>query len=101
MAEIDVVVFAFDTARKLQLTNRAGERLLGRPHERLLGRNAEDLGLHACLDGDAPRILDLSFPGRSGRWELRRSVFRQGGAAHHLLVLSDVSRALREEERQA
>ena len=41
------------------------------------------------------------FPGGAGRWEIRRSVFRQGGAPHRLLVLADVSRPLREEERQA
>src|SRR5262249_14594109 len=35
------------------------------------------------------------------RWGLRRSSFRQGGLPHQLLVLSDLSRALREEERQA
>ncbi len=101
MAGIDVAVFAFDGERRLRLANRAGERLLAQPQERILGRNAAELGLDGCLREEAPRILDLSFPGRSGRWELRRSAFRQGGAAHHLVVLSDVSRTLREEERQA
>ena len=46
-------------------------------------------------------MLELTFPGASGRWEVRRGVFRQGGLPHQLLVLADVSRALREEERQA
>ena len=101
MAGIDVAVFAFDGERRLRLANRAGERLLAQPQERILGRGAAELGLDGCLREEAPRILDLSFPGRSGRWELRRSAFRQGGAAHHLVVLSDVSRTLREEERQA
>jgi signal transduction histidine kinase len=36
-----------------------------------------------------------------GRWEVRRGTFRQGGRPHQLLVLADVSRVLREEERQA
>src|SRR5205823_8917291 len=44
---------------------------------------------------------DAVFPGGSGRWEVRRSMFRQGGLPHQLLVLSDVSRALREEELKA
>jgi nitrogen fixation/metabolism regulation signal transduction histidine kinase len=108
MEEIDVVVFAFDGERRLRLANRAGERLLAQPVERLLGRGAGELGLEACLREDphlagdgAPLIVDLSFPGRTGRWEVRRSAFRQGGLVHRLLVLSDVSRALREEERQA
>ncbi|MEO6237712.1 MAG: ATP-binding protein, partial [Vicinamibacterales bacterium] len=41
------------------------------------------------------------FPGGVGRWEIRRSSFRQGGRPHELLVLSDLSQPLREEERQA
>jgi signal transduction histidine kinase len=32
---------------------------------------------------------------------MRRGSFRQGGSPHHLVVLTDLSRALREEERQA
>jgi signal transduction histidine kinase len=43
----------------------------------------------------------MSFPGGAGRWEVHRGVFRERGAPHQLLVLSDLSRALREEERQA
>src|SRR5262249_32864576 len=46
-------------------------------------------------------VLDVAFPGGSGRWEARRGTFRQGGAPHRLLVLANVSRALREEERLA
>ena len=101
MEEIDVAVFAFDGDDRLRLANRAGERLLARPIERLLGADAVELGLRDCLRADAEPILDLTFPGRTGRFEARRGTFRQGGLAHQLLVLSDVSRALREEERQA
>jgi nitrogen fixation/metabolism regulation signal transduction histidine kinase len=101
MEEIDVAVFAFDGDDRLRLANRAGERLLGRPVERLIGADASGLGLAGCLRADVAPILDLDFPGRTGRFEVRRGTFRQGGLSHRLLVLSDVSRALREEERQA
>jgi nitrogen fixation/metabolism regulation signal transduction histidine kinase len=101
MEEIDVVVFTFDSSEKLKLVNRAGERLLNRPAERLLGLTAADLGLRICLDGEPARTMELSFPGGSGRWGMRRGSFRQGGSPHHLVVLTDLSRALREEERQA
>jgi two-component system, NtrC family, nitrogen regulation sensor histidine kinase NtrY len=101
MEEIDVAVFAFDGEGRLRLANRAGERLLARPVEQLVGRRAEELGLGEALGGEATRTLEIAFPGASGRWEVRRGVFRQGGLPHQLLVLADVSRALREEERQA
>lgn len=101
MEEINLAVFAFDDARRLRLVNRAGERLLAQPSERLLGRTAAELGLLDCLQGEPTRTLQMTFPGGFGRWGMRRSQFRQGGMPHQLLVLADLSQALREEERQA
>jgi nitrogen fixation/metabolism regulation signal transduction histidine kinase len=101
MAEIDVAVFTFDEAKVLKFVNRAGTRLLNQPAERLLGRDAEEIGMSDCLEGEAPRVINTAFPGGAGRWEIRRSQFRQGGRPHELLVLSDLSQPLREEERQA
>lgn len=101
MEEIDVAVFALDEQQRLRLVNRAGERLLDRPAEALIGRPAGELGLAACLRGDLARTVDVVFPGGEGRWGLRRSSFRQHGRPHQLLVISDLSRTLREEERQA
>jgi two-component system nitrogen regulation sensor histidine kinase NtrY len=101
MEEIDVAVFAFDAQSRLVLVNRAGERLLGAPQERLVGHDATALGLARCLAGTAPSTMDLSFQGRLGRWEVRRTTFRQGGIPHQLLVLADLSQVLRQEERQA
>jgi two-component system nitrogen regulation sensor histidine kinase NtrY len=101
MEEIDLAIFTFDHESKLRLVNRAGERLMSRPAERLLGFTAEELGLAPCLHGDPARTMELNFPGGSGRWGLRRGTFRQGGLPHHLVVLSDLSRTLRDEERKA
>jgi nitrogen fixation/metabolism regulation signal transduction histidine kinase len=99
--EIDVAIFTFDNSHTLKLVNRAGERLLARPAERLLGFTAAELGLAGCIEGESARTVELSFPGGVGRWGLRRGSFRQDGLPHDLVVLSDLSRTLREEERQA
>jgi nitrogen fixation/metabolism regulation signal transduction histidine kinase len=101
MAEVDVAMFAVDSTGVVRLVNRAGERLLGRPAGELLDKPASEVGLGECLAGEPRRVLDASFPGDDGRWELRRSGFRQGGMPMQLLVLSDVRRVLREEERRA
>jgi two-component system, NtrC family, nitrogen regulation sensor histidine kinase NtrY len=101
MEEIDVAIFTFDNESKLRLVNRAGERLLARSPERLLGFTAAELGLGSCLEGEGARTMELSFAGGSGRWGMRRGLFRQAGLPHQLVVLSDLSRALRDEERQA
>jgi nitrogen fixation/metabolism regulation signal transduction histidine kinase len=101
MTEIEVAVFTFDQAQRLCLVNRAGEKLLARASEQLLGRTAEELGLADCLRGESVRTIQTTFPGGIGRWGMRRTSFRQGGIPHQLLVLTDLSRALRDEERQA
>lgn len=101
MAEIDVAVFTFDPERKLRLINRAGEILLKKSMDKLLGRSARELRLDVCLDADEDAPLTLAFPGASGRWGVRRSTFREHGLPNELLVLTDLSRTLREEERIA
>ncbi len=101
MSEIDVAVFTFDPNRRLRLVNRAGETLLGQPMDKLLGRTAGELSLGPCLEANEDEPLTLNFPGASGRWGIRRSTFREEGLPHELLVLTDLSRTLREEERRA
>jgi two-component system nitrogen regulation sensor histidine kinase NtrY len=101
MSEIDVAIFTFDPERRLRLVNRAGEALLGQPMDKLLGKPAKELGLDACFQADDDEPLALNFPGASGRWGVRRSTFREEGLPHELLVLTDLSRTLREEERRA
>lgn len=101
MEEIDIAVFTFDEQGRLRLVNRCAERLMGRRAEQLLGSAADRLGLAVCLQDEPARTIELTFPGGRGRWGLRRSAFRQGGVPHQLVVLADLSRTLREEERQA
>ena len=98
MEEIDVAVFAFDAERCLCLVNRAGERLLGRPAERMLNDSAQALGLDEYLEGDETQTVQRTFPSGSGRWGIHRSLFRERGLPHQLLVVTDLTRALREEE---
>jgi nitrogen fixation/metabolism regulation signal transduction histidine kinase len=101
MAEIDVSVFTFDPERRLRLVNRAGEDLLQRPIDKVLGRKASELGLEVVLEADEDVPLTLAFPGGAGRWGVRRSSFRERGLPHELVVLTDLSKTLREEERNA
>ncbi len=101
MEEIEVAIFTFDGEQRLRLLNRAGERLLAQPGERILGMTARELGLGVCLEGEPVRTMAASFPGEAGRWGVRRSTFRENGRPHQMLVLANLSQALREEERQA
>jgi nitrogen fixation/metabolism regulation signal transduction histidine kinase len=101
LAKIDVALFGFDGKQRLQLINDSGQHLLGRTEEEVLGLSASDLGLDDCLNQAAPCLLDLALPAGTGRWELRRATYREKGMSHELVFLSDLTRTLHEEERQA
>jgi len=101
MREIDVAIFAFDEHQRLRLVNRAGERLLAAPPERLLGLSAEELHIEACLDGPPQLTLQTAFPGAAGRWGVRRTRIRERGLPLELVVISDLTQALSEQELQA
>lgn len=98
--EVEIPIFTFDPAQKVRLVNSAGQRLLQQSSSQLLGRTAAELGLESSLSCENETLVSLSFAG-GARWFVRRCAFRQQGVPHALVVLSDVSRALREEERQA
>lgn len=104
MEEIDVAIFAFDAGDRLRLVNPAGARLLAQPAERLLGATAREVNLSRYLEGEPRRVEQALFPGLpdpAARWGVNRSSFRQGGLPLQLLVITDLRRALREEELQA
>lgn len=97
LGQIDVAIFTFDERGALRLVNRAAQQLMAMPAERMIGLTAAELG----IDDLGAGIVDRSYPGRSGRWDVRESSFRQRGVPHRMLVISDITRALREEELDA
>jgi two-component system nitrogen regulation sensor histidine kinase NtrY len=101
LAEIDVALFGFDSGNILQWVNDSGRELLKSDSTKDINLPAAKFGLDACLKGPTPRIVDLSLPGAVGRWELRRATYREKGLSHELVFLSDMTRTLHEEERQA
>ena len=101
LMEIDVAVFTFDQQQHLTIVNRAGEQLMGRIAPRMLGLTGQELGLAEFLQSTEPQTVQMTFPGKHGRWAISHTTFRENGVPHQLLIVSDLSRALREEERQA
>jgi nitrogen fixation/metabolism regulation signal transduction histidine kinase len=95
---IDVAIFAFNDRGKLRLVNHTGARLLGAPSANLIDSGAEELGLAEFLNSRTNSVIEHSFPGASGRWTVRHTTFRESGRPHELLVISDLTRELREEE---
>jgi len=101
VATTDIALFAFDAGRRLKLVTPAGAQLLGSDPAQLLGSTVTSLQLDFPADTGASHIAVRQFPGGGGRYEFRRRVFREGGLEHELISVSDLSRALRAEERSA
>ena len=98
--EVELPIFAFDPQNRLRLLNSAGQKLLQKTSAQLVGKTAEELHLEGALACENEALVELHIASNA-RWFVRRSTFRQRGVPHTLMVLSDVSRALREEERRA
>jgi len=101
IADVDIALFAFDGDGRLRLVNRAGAELFRQTRDELRNLSARELGLAEMLVEPSGRIVSHQFPSGGGRWEIRRRSIREAGRPLDLLVITDVSRALREEERQA
>src|SRR5580698_5611743 len=101
ISSMDAPVLAFDPEHRLRLINPAAELIFHLSEERALGSSAEDLQLADLLNEPDRGIMVLPSKGYPVQWMVRRSSFRQRGIPHTLLVLSDVSIALREQERDA
>ena len=101
LAEIDVAVLAFDGDDRIRLANRAAGALLKRFPHALVGLSATELGLDGLLEGPPVSSESHTFPGHAGRWQVMRELFHEAGRPFRLLVITDLSQALREEERRA
>lgn len=101
ISSMDAPVLAFDPEHRLRLINSAAERIFHLSADRALGTSADDVRLAGLLDQPDRGIMILAGKGYPVHWMVRRSSFRQHGIPHTLLVLSDVSIALREQERDA
>ncbi|MGQ0428624.1 MAG: sensor histidine kinase [Gammaproteobacteria bacterium] len=101
LAEVDVAVLAFDGEDRIRLVNRAAGELLRRHPDAVMGLTATEAGVESLLEGPAVSSESHIFPGRGGRWQVMRETFREGGRQFRLLVITDLSQALREEERRA
>ena len=98
---IDVAVLAFDGEGRLCLHNPAATQLLGLESTSQAAHTAAAVGLEEFLKQDTRSRVVTSFAGREGRWQITHGTFRESGLVQHLLIVSDVRQALREEERLA
>jgi two-component system, NtrC family, nitrogen regulation sensor histidine kinase NtrY len=101
MRSMQSPVLAFDPEGRLRLLNAAAEEAFGLRMQTALGHFAAQLQLERLLNVGDDEVISLGAGQYSVRWVVKRTTFRLRGIPHTLLVLSDVSAALREEERLA
>ncbi|MBT8070213.1 MAG: hypothetical protein KJO80_07250 [Gammaproteobacteria bacterium] len=101
VAELDAAVIAFDDEYTLTMINPSGAALFAARSNDLLGRPAESLGLEEYFDYRTPQVMQRTFPGKQGKFRIQASTYREAGVRQHLLVLTDLSLTLRQEERLA
>ena len=101
IADVDIAVFAFDAALALAHRQQSRRGPARRNDRELQGRSAAELGLAGCSPSRRAASSRTCFRAAAAGGKIRRRSFREGGKPHELLVISELSRALREEERQA
>lgn len=100
LGAVDLAVIVVGPRGTLVGGNEAAGTLLGVDAELLAGATPERLGIADWLESDGPTRFETPLAGGAGPWEVRRVRFRRGARDHVLLVVSDLSGALRAEERR-
>lgn len=99
--EFDVPLLMIDRSGALKHINNAGISLFNISRQKILGLSAQQLNIEPLLKAETGVVLEHAFPTKEARWEVRRSIIHQHGIRFDVLLLNDLSRALREEERRA
>ena len=99
--QIEIPLLVIDSSEAIRNANQSAATLFNLEQFELIGLSSEQLKIREFLSLDSEVIINHRFPSRSGRWDIKSKIIRSEGKKYRLLVISDVSRALRHEERNA
>jgi signal transduction histidine kinase len=100
LGAVDLAIIVIGPRGSIMGGNGAAGTLLGVDAELLVDRHPGPLGIEPWLAIDGPNRFETALPGGAGPWDVRRVQFRRGGRDHLVVIASDLSRALRDEERR-
>ncbi|MCF3947956.1 hypothetical protein AiwAL_12735 [Acidiphilium sp. AL] len=100
LGAVDLAIIVIGPRNTIIGANATAGTLLGADADRLTGRPVAELGIASWIEGTGIDRFETPLPGGAGPWEVRRVRFRRAGRDHVMLVASELSRALREEERR-
>jgi two-component system nitrogen regulation sensor histidine kinase NtrY len=101
LQSIDIAVFAFDDSGRLTMANSAADKLYNVEKLMEKGLTSHSLDLTPFIENMPKGIIDRQFPGQNGYWQMQLNRFRQDGEARDLLLISNVSKAFKEQERDS
>lgn len=98
---IDVATIALNENNELAFINPAAEKLLGLSSKSKETASLNQLEQLKDFERGHTKVMNLSFDKQQGKFNVHMEEFREEGKQHKLLFLTDVSRLLRVEERNA
>jgi len=98
---IDVATIALNEKNEFAFINPAAEKLLGLTSGSKDKTSLNQLEQLKHLERGKSKVMNLIFDKQQGKFNVHMEEFREEGKQHRLLFLTDVSRLLRIEERNA
>jgi len=98
---IDVATIALNDNNEFAFINPAAENLLGLAVNNKEITSSDQLEQLKHLERGCSKVMNLTFNKQQGKFNVHMEEFREEGKQHKLLFLTDVSRLLRVEERNA
>jgi two-component system, NtrC family, nitrogen regulation sensor histidine kinase NtrY len=96
--QIGVAIIVCDSFDRIRLANGLAGKLLQAAPNELIGVDFANTALAGIPLSAAPKLLDYSFPGGKGRWQMSQQYYRHLGKPSRLIFVTDLKQVLSEEE---
>ena len=96
--QIGVAIIVCDSFDRIRLANGLAGKLLKVAPNELIGVDFAGTALAGIQLSAVPRLLDYSFPGGKGRWQMSQQYYRHLGKPSRLIFVTDLKQVLSEEE---
>lgn len=98
VSQIGVAIVVCDSFDRIRLANRLAGKLLKAAPNELTGVDFASTALAGIPLSAEPKLLDYSFPGGKGRWQMSQQYYRHLGKPSRLIFVTDLKQVLSEEE---
>ncbi|MES2623791.1 MAG: ATP-binding protein [Pseudomonadota bacterium] len=101
ITQFNVAVVAYDGDHRIVLANHLAEKLLQTDSTAMLGKPIKFYQLDRILPEQNSHLLEFSFPGARGRWQVSRQTYIHDGKQGNLIFIADLEQVLSEQEIKA